>query len=131
MYIRPITNKEDLRDAYDWLLLLRRIKGECENEQARIDYETAYKKAIRDYNKQPFTDYRCIKNYGIDGGIYLIKVPENIRTDWGARQWFMENEYSEYVPSPYDCTGQVSTRWWKLIKRNNKYYIYHSVSVDV
>ena len=133
MYIRPIINKADLRDAYEWLLELQQLEGRCSNEQARRDYEVAYKNAIRNYHrsKGSHANYQYIKDYGIDGGIYLIRVPENIRTDWGARQWFMENEYREYQPSPYDCTGQISTSWWKLIKRDGRFYIYHSVSVDL
>ena len=133
MYIRPIMNKADLRDAYEWLIETQKLKGRCANEKVRSDYELAYKNAIRTYHyrKANFSDRKCIKDRGIDGGIWLITVPDFIRTDWGARQWFMENEYREYSPSPYDCTGQVSTNWWKLIKRNGKFYIYHSISVDV
>lgn len=134
MYISPIMNKADLRHAYEWLHITQDLKGKCKNEDVRERYELAYKSAIRAYHKRKdeyHAGHKCIKDYGIDGGVFLITVPENIRTGWGARQWFMENEYREYQPSPYDCTGQVITNWWKLIKRNGKYYIYHRFSFDV
>ena len=43
----------------------------------------------------------------------------------------MWNRYMTTVPSQYDCTGQLFTNWFKLIRRRGHWFAYHSIGRDV
>ena len=137
-----IQDKEDLRFKYEILLLLNRIKNE--NESAILDMDSyndsvyEIKKEIRDYYKEREEERKewLIKDDGIDGGIVLFELPSeinSIKIDSFelAEEYFKAYEYRKCRPSMYDCTGQVFTSWYKIIKRNNKFYAYHCISFDV
>lgn len=79
-------------------------------------------------NEKP--ERHVVLDNGIDGYIELIQLPEKIKTKEGADGWFRCNEYLEYIPSAYDCTGQKFTNWYKLVNRNGRWWVYHSISVD-
>ena len=135
-----IRNLEDLRTKYESLLWLNRIKNE--NESAILDMDSyndsikKIKKEIRDYLKEEDKrKERLIKDNGMDGGIVLFKFPSEINSikidsfDL-ADEYFKAYEYRRCRPSMYDCTGQSFTNWYKIIKRNNKFYAYHSIGFD-
>ena len=135
-----IRNSEDLRIKYEDLLLLNRIKNE--NESAILDMDSyndsvyEIKKEIRDYYKRDERKEWLIRDDGIDGGIILFELPSeinSIKIDSFelAEEYFKAYEYRKCRPSMYDCTGQVFTSWYKIIKRNNKFYAYHCISFDV
>ena len=135
-----IRNLEDLRTKYESLLWLNRIKNE--NESAILDMDSyndsikKIKKEIRDYYKREGErKERLIKDNGMDGCIVLFKFPSEINSikidsfDL-ADEYFKAYEYRRCRPSMYDCTGQSFTNWYKIIKRNNKFYAYHSIGFD-
>lgn len=81
---------------------------------------------------------RIIKDYGIDGYIEIVSIPEvfdeieDSKTDGpGAESFFRDFIEIQAVPSAYDCTGQSFTEWHKLVKRNGQYWAYHKVAIDV
>ena len=137
-----IQNSEDLRIKYELLLLLNRFKNENESDildmDSYNDYVYKIKKEIRDYYKEREKDRKewLIKDDGIDGGIVLIELPSEINSVKIdsfelAEEYFKAYEYRRCRPSIYDCTGQSFTIWYKIIKRNNKFYAYHSIGFDV
>ena len=133
-----IRNSEDLRMKYESLLLANKLKNEVSSIDVDRynDFINEIKKEIRDYHKRE--DGRkewLIKDYGIDGGIVLIELPSEINSVKIdsfelAEEYFKAYEYRRCRPSIYDCTGQVFTSWYKIIKRNNKFYAYHCISFD-
>ena len=134
-----IRNSEYLRMRYEALLLLNRIKNE--NESAILDTDSynnsvyKIKKEIRDYYKRDERKEWLIRDDGIDGGIVLFELPSeinSIKIDSFelAKEYFEAYEYRRCRPSMYDCTGQSFTNWYKIIKRNNKFYAYHSIGFD-
>ena len=136
-----IQNSEGLRIKYELLLLLNRIKNENESDILDMDSynDSVYKikKEIRDYYKEREKDRKewLIKDNGIDGGIVLVELPSEINSVKIdsfelAEEYFKAYEYRKCRPSMYDCTGQVFTSWYKIIKRNNKFYAYHCISFD-
>ena len=136
-----IQNSEDLRIKYELLLLLNRFKNENESDildmDSYNDYVYKIKKEIRDYYKEREKDRKewLIKDDGIDGGIVLFELPSeinSIKIDSFelAEEYFKAYEYRRYRPSMYDCTGQAFTNWYKIVKRNNKFYAYHCISFD-
>lgn len=136
-----IQNSEDLRIKYELLLSLNRIKNENEADildmDSYNDFINEIKKEIRDYYKREKDRKKwLIKDYGIDGGIFLMELPSEINSVKIdsfelAEEYFKAYEYRKYRPSMYDCTGQSFTNWYKIIKRNNKFYAYHSIAFDV
>ena len=136
-----IQNSEDLRIRYKLLLLLNRIKNENESDILDIDsYNDSVKeikKEIRDYYKEREKDRKewLIKDDWIYGSIVLVELPSEINSVKIdsfelAEEYFKTYEYRKCRPSMYDCTGQVFTSWYKIIKRNNKFYAYHCISFD-
>ena len=74
---------------------------------------------------------RRIFNAEYDDWIELIKCPSWVKNDDDAREWFEENERKVCPPSQYDCTGYAFTLWYKFVKRNDGYYCYHRICLDV
>lgn len=91
------------------------------------------KRKIRDIYKQENEnpERHIVHDNGINGYIELFQLPEEITTRETADEWFQYNEYMEYVPSAFDCTGQRFTSWYKLVERNGRWWAYHCISVDV
>ena len=136
-----IQNSEGLRIKYELLLLLNRIKNENESDILDMDSynDSVYKikKEIRDYYKEREKDRKewLIKDDGMDDYIVLFELPSEINSVKIdsfelAEEYFKAYEYRRCKPSMYDCTGQIFTSWYKIIKRNNKFYAYHCISFD-
>ncbi len=91
-----------------------------------------WKKIIRAKLKKDEIERECrrvVRNFG-DSYVMLIRLGEfDSLSD--ADDYFVWNEYRHYIPSPYDCTGQAFTNWYKVFERNGEYWAYHSVSFDV
>lgn len=134
-----IQDSKDLRFKYEILLLLNRIKNESSSIDLDSYNDSVYKikKEIRDYYKEKEEERKewLIKDNGIDGGIVLFELPSEINSikidSFNlADEYFKAYEYRRCRPSMYDCTGQSFTNWYKIIKRNNKFYAYHSIGFD-
>ena len=125
-----ICNQRDLRRAYETLLFLKEIEREHGSSENLKIHSNDLKKAIRKYFHRK-TDRRLVKDYGIDGYIELIKLPEYLETKEDAKEYFDSEERMVCRPSAFDCTGQSFTSWYKIFKRRGQFYAYHSVSVDV
>lgn len=41
-----------------------------------------------------------------------------------------ETWFTMDINSPYDCTGMEFTAWYKAVKLNNHWTVYHSVGID-
>lgn len=131
-----IQNKNQLRFKYETLLWLNKIKNE--NEDCIIDLAVnKIKKEIRDYYKKKEKERKewLIKDDGMDGYIVLFELPSEINSIQIdsfelAKEYFEAYEYRRCRLSMYDCTGQSFTIWYKIIKRNNKFYAYHQIGFD-
>lgn len=137
-----ISNERDYRIGYELLRTLTEDGG-----KSLENYVAELKRNLRQYaSRKPvyhvgmgFTcERRIIKDYGIDGYIEIVSIPEvfdkieNSETDGpGAESFFRDFIEIQAVPSAYDCTGQSFTEWHKIIKRNGQYWAYHKVAIDV
>ena len=135
-----IRYSEDLKMKYDSLLLLNKLKNESNSidMDSYNDFVNKIKKEIRDYYKRKDKERKkwVIKDYGIDGGIVLFELPSEINSVKIdsfelAEEYFKAYEYRRCRLSMYDCTGDSYTVWYKIIKRNNKFYAYHYIGFDV
>lgn len=124
-----IKTKYQLKNAYELLLFLQKE----EKKSIKLDdMIIEYKKNIRNYHKRENEkSFRICFDADLDGFIERIELPSNIKTQDEAEEYFRRYEYIEYMPSQYDCTGQLFTSWYKIFKINNKYYAYHRVCRDV
>lgn len=134
-----IRDSEDLRFKYATLLWLKKIKDKYYSLDidSYNDSVKEIKREIRNYYKREGErKERLIKDYGIDGSIVLVELPSeinSIKIDSFelAEEYFKAYEYRRCRLSMYDCTGDSYTVWYKIIKRNNKFYAYHYIGFDV
>lgn len=95
-------------------------------------YLISEKRALRALLKsRDIKDRRIVKDYGIDGFIVRIVLPEWIETKEEADEYFKGNEYMRTRYSAYDCTGDMFTSWYSLFLINGRWVAYHSVGVDL
>lgn len=88
------------------------------------------KRAIRAYARRPAGPI-MVQDNG-DSAVTLERLPFDAGVAEDAvTAWFMENRYMELTPSPYDCTGQKFTEWFKLVCRTGSWWAYHAVAMDV
>ncbi len=124
------SSMEDVRLNYHMILFWDEFwrkfqyKDEEEIKERKRSIRIYFKNQSRKLEKRVFdADY--------DGATFLIELPEEIKTEEIAEAWFDANEYCECMPSQYDCTGQAFTAWYKLVKRNGRWWCYHRVCFDV
>lgn len=116
-----------------WFILKHCNPSICDDQAAAFNAQLKLKSEIRNYYKEeagkdPVT---LIENANYDSFTELIKFPEYITTEEEAEFYFRNNYYKEYFPSQYDCTGQLFTTWYKIVKRSAGYVVFHHVCMDV
>lgn len=126
-----ITSKSDLKFEYSILKWFEENLDKVDDKEKASKEIIKLKKAIRDYTNKPLSTDRVIKDNGFDGAIILQQLPDRLTSIDSAIEYFEEVEKYYYRPSPYDCTGQMFTTWYKVFKRNGKFYAYHSIAWDV
>ena len=126
----PCFNMKDVRRNYNRLLLYEEHLGKFRYKDN--DTIKGLKHSIRIYFKNQSRKLeKRVFDADYDGATFLIELPEEIETEEIAETWFEANEYCECIPSQYDCTGQAFTAWYKLVKRNGRWWCYHRVCFDV
>ena len=126
-----IRDQKDLELAYEIIRLCDKAQDKFDNPEKSKKTITELKHEVRRYTKQEDTKRKVIKEYGIDGFIELIDLPEEVTTLSEAAQYFLENIKIECSPTCYGCTGKLFTGWFKVFRRNDRYIIYHMVCRDV
>lgn len=121
-----VRNDRELRLNYELLNMFNNGDGFQHKTKEWFD---RIKRANREYTHRE-SDRRMIK-VDMDGCILLIECPDWVETRMDAEEWFYSEEERTYIPSPYDCTGQQFTCWYKLFKRNGKWMCYHDIGIDV
>lgn len=128
-----VYGKESARDAYKAIKMF----SEMTIKDSVKGFTDEVKREVRRWANKPSNYFggnverRLVKEYGIDGYIELVALPENIDSEAKANSYFHEYIYIEPVNSLFDCTGKAFTGWYKLFNRNGRFYAYHSVNMDV
>jgi len=132
--LKDLYNREATITIYQKLLAEKRANMDKQSIAHIEEFIDQMKVSVRAYYRQHKADFendrRVIHDYGIDGAIVLIPLPKNLTTEGMAREYFEENEYMDRPNSPYDCTGEIFTEWYKIIERNGRFYAYHSIGRD-
>ena len=128
-----INDTTRLRAAYIFLRTMSAAPVPAENKASRDVLVATVKREIREFNRRPASDSYIIEERGCDGYIELVQLPEELDQAHKeiAADWFRANRYLEFYPTPYDCSGQKFTNWFKLFRRRGHWFAYHSVSIDV
>ena len=134
MYVQ---SKRDLETMFMIIRMTEQLLKDSSTDdeeltKKRKEYLVSLKKDTRDYYKRTANkDRSLIKDYGVDGYVELIELPEYLETKDDAREYFDEEEWIHAYPSMYDCTGQRFTNWAKIFQRRGRWMAYHRVSFDV
>ena len=130
-----VYDKETARKAYEAIRMFSAL-----NDDAVKGMIADIKRNVRKWtHKSNYTtsffdgdiERRIVKEYGIDGFVELVTLPDGIDNKEYANKFFHEYVYIEPVNSMYDCTGRAFTGWYKLFNRNGRFFAYHSVNFDV
>ncbi len=128
-----INDTASLRAAYSFVRTLKEVTVPVENVARRDRHIADVKREIREFTHRAASHNYIVEERGCDGYIELVQLPEELDTanKVDAAEWFRANRYLEYFPTPYDCSGQKFTNWFKLVRRQDHWFAYHSVSIDV
>lgn len=127
----------EMLDCYRTLRFYNKLKNAAESEglKKRLDAKIAEKKHELRKNRREFYNWgaerHVVKQFGIDGYIELIELPDTIKTADEAERYFMENEYVPAPNSAYDCTGRLFSGFHKIFLRRGRYMAYHRICFDV
>lgn len=92
----------------------------------KLRYEMAQEETRR------FQSGHCVKDFGDGSAIVLLPIMgTHFDTSLDeAIRIFEDNYEMRCANSPYDCTGQMFTVWYKLVKRQGMWYAYHYIGRD-
>lgn len=127
--MQEIRSAREMRINYEHLKMYEAFYQERPAEHI-ADAVKDIKKAIRKYRDRPETTV-LVKDFGIDGEIWLHELPENVHDKQTALEVFKKNYYLEAPGGIYDCTGKAFTGWYKIFKRRGRWMVYHRICVDV
>ena len=121
---------KDLR-FYEWILEeLKKTPGS--NPEYFEELVIEEKRKLRRSNRVVNNERKIVRDYGMDGVIVKFPLPEELTSAEEADEYFREYEYIYFYPSPYDCTGQQFTSWYKIFRKpDGRFWAYHSIGVDI
>lgn len=135
-----VTSNEYFREGYELLAILTddAFARDCDKSKVE-EYIIEIKRELRKWAHKPETEdvgmgfeiTRKVFGGDYDGFYELVSIPNVFKTESDADEFFNDFIRRDYVPSPYDCTGQLFTSWYHLFKRNNQFFAYHRVCADV
>ncbi len=126
-----IKNNEDCRLGYQILITWANNPDKTNTRENRVTI-AEIKRDIRRWTHRNTNPDRHVIISDDTYGVFCVEhLPDDIQSMSEAEQFFDEYKLLKYYPSPYDCTGQAFTNWFKIFKRNGKYYAYHKMNFDV
>lgn len=126
-----IQNKDDLKVAYTELLILQEFCPICREPDKIKRHIIELKCSIREYGHSEAPSRKIVQDYGFDGYVLKIQLPEYVETKEEAEEYMEEIEKLEMRPTQWDCSGQAFTNWYKVFNTNGSWRAYHSIGFDV
>ena len=123
MYNKYRTQFAVIHDLEKEICIPKPIIAQLKN---KLRYEMAQEEMRR------FQNGHCVKDFG-DGSVILLLPIMGTHFDTSldeATRIFEDNYEMRCANSPYDCTGQMFTVWYKLVKRQGMWYAYHYIGRD-
>lgn len=126
-----VQNVLDLKVAYEELRFLQEFLPVSTKPSAVKEHIMKLKRSIREYGHSEAPSREIVQDYGFDGYILKVQLPEWVATKEEAEEYMEENEKITMPSTPWDCTGQAFTNWYKVFNTNGSWRAYHSISFDV
>lgn len=117
------------RYAKEIILLIRLL--EKENKAASQEFIIQKKREVREFLNRKTSAEKIVHSSDYGYWVELAELPEDITDMETAEEYFNCYMRREYVPSQYDCTGQIFTRWHKVFIRRGRYHVYHGLAMDI
>lgn len=123
MYNKYRTQFAVIHDLEKEICIPKPIIAQLKN---KLRYEMAQEEMRR------FQNGHCVKDFGDGSAIVLLPIMgTHFDTSLDeATRIFEDNYEMRCANSPYDCTGQMFTVWYKLVKRQEMWYAYHYIGCD-
>lgn len=123
-----IKNMNELAKAWDLLHFYTSTMAELGNKPAAEARVLELKKDIRRFNRAiARQEIAWEDEYGY---VEKVKAPKEC-IDWeDVVDWFEWHEKIDYSDRGYDCTGQMFTLWYKVVKLHGEWWIYHRIVCD-
>ena len=123
-------NRKDLMFAY-WIIK-NTDPEDYKNPAGVFNLLLKEKERVRKYNREKAaSDPVWVINDKGDTCTALIYLPEYINSVEDAEYYFRNKYYMEYIPRAWDCTGQIFTSWYKIVRRSSgRYVVYHRICCD-
>lgn len=67
----------------------------------------------------------------MDGYVVLMELPVFLESEEDAEEYFEGHYAIRTMPSIFDCTGRAFTSWYKIFRRRDRFFAFHSVCYDV
>ena len=135
---REFLSNATQRERYEFLRFLQTldVKGDENAEAFKTSEIKRIKEKIRKFNKEDAE--RIAKEprgyaYGLYGECFaeFIPVCDGSMTREEAEELFEEDFFIHYRPTYYDCTGQLFTSSYHLLKHNGDWWAIHHVAMDI
>ncbi len=126
-----VQNNHDLKVAYEELCFLQKFLPVSKKPIAVKEQILKLKRSIRDYGYSETPSREIVRDNGLDGYVLKVQLPDWIETREEAEEYMEENEKITMRPTPWDCSGQAFTNWYKVFNTNGSWRAYHSIGFDV
>lgn len=137
-----VRNDSDYRIGYELLYIFENVLKAGGSNNLETIHEViddlkrelrrwAHRENASDVGMGFMVERRIVKDYGMDGYIELLSIPDVFDTKEDAADFFEHFIQIDCPNSPYDCTGCAFTNWYKLVRRRGQFWAYHSVGFDV
>ena len=130
--METIRDKRDLRLAYSNVHFVESLMDKLIDTEDARKYLRSEKRKIREINRlEALTPKEKCISYDFDEATILKEMPAWVKDRETAEAFFKEDEELHSYPSPYDCTRQQFTVSYKLVKRGDRWYVFHTIGRDV
>lgn len=126
-----VQNNHDLKVAYEELCFLQKFLPDSKKPIVVKEQILKLKCSIRDYGYSEAPSREIVRDNGLDGYVLKVQLPDWIETKEEAEEYFEENEKITMRLTPWDCSGQAFTDWYKVFNTNGSWRAYHSIGFDV
>lgn len=122
-------NMERIKDKEMARIYLYFLRTEKKTKSKKDSFKDI-KRELRRWFHREEPEQRIVRD-DYDSYDAVITCPNTVQSYRAAGEYYFEHYYSEFIGSPYDCTGSKETRLRKIFKRNGQFFIWYYAIFDV
>lgn len=129
-FLRGLSFKEINEIAYSVSPFSALFDGNNTKDKELFD---AIKQQAKKYIRSKHKEEDNGRTFCNTGDSCMVCIVTDCKTAVQAMHLYHMKYKRECIPSPYDCTGQIFTNYWKAWKRpyDGKVLLYYGISMDV